>query len=107
MSRPVYSLPILAVQGFGSSSLDVTVPTGQIYVVRDISGELALGDTSGDVNVTVDSVVIWSTRARRFGLGPFHWEGRVTCSAGSPIAANWNTGLGFVSIYVSGYSLSV
>jgi hypothetical protein len=108
MARPLYSIAILSAAGFGDSSAEVTVPAGHVYVIRDISGLMAMGNLTGDLQIQVGGVTILDVPCAQRISYPFHWLGHTVVDPGTSITVTWTVGLfGFISVYLSGYDLTL
>lgn len=109
MAPPVYSTQFIAALLAADASAIYTVPDGFVIVVRDISGVIFPGPTSG-TNIEVDcgEFAIFSAEAPPSCTVTFHWEGRVVMPAGQHLQAfnQFGTGSAEVAIVISGYLLT-
>jgi hypothetical protein len=100
----VYTQDLLSGSGVGS----VVVPTGDVWVIRDISGTIDTSTMLGPGGIGFSAIAtqfyVYATTPNRFDT--FHWEGRVAVPEAETIAAYLFSDPS-VSFIMTGYTLTL
>lgn len=99
----IYSERFLLEQGL-TGSASITVDTGYVLVIRDISGYFGSQSTAPSVVLTLNGAKVFEADTPPLSLTAFHWEGRVVAEAGDVIEVAMQNGN--CDIAVSGYRLT-
>lgn len=104
MARPYSSL--LLAGDLTNTSLSVTVPAGEVWVVRDMSIVYDGNATDGDLfYVTDDTTGTWLWRRKQLADDEWaQWQGREVLPEGTILTAH-ASGLSDVIFRISGYRL--
>lgn len=103
----IYSTALLAGQSVGIDTQSFTVPTGDVMVVRDLSGSwFNSGPDTGIWQVTVDALALYALVMPPGGGDVFHWEGRIAVPAASTLIALLSSTAVTIDWWISGYLLT-
>jgi hypothetical protein len=104
MASTLYTQLLLAEYLSADGAVTVTVPDGQLWVVRDIVASFAsTGDTAA-LNVEDDVGVTIAFLQPTPGFNMVHWEGRQAIAQGHELVAV--AGPIAVSVRITGYAFS-
>lgn len=104
----VYSKVLLAASITPGTPVDVTVPDGVVWVLRDIQG-LCIANanvyTAATLAVNEDVLIQWAL-APNTGI-PTTWDGRLVCQPGDIILCQVSATLTSWVFQISGYELTL
>lgn len=105
----LYSKQLVRVKGLSGAELDVPMPPGVVWVIRDVSGyRNNISANTLTISTLDDAVGFFQLNDLPDQEGSFHQEYRLVLEPGAPggfkiVAA----GFGAYDVIVSGYQLSV
>jgi hypothetical protein len=109
MAQAVYSLRIFASGGLspGAGTVGPIVPTGLVYIVRDIDAFDDSGGSSDNMvvfNQTLGLLVSWQGPSLA-AAGGYQWRGRQVYNEGEQVGVR--SFVGTWSVAISGYQLTL
>lgn len=104
----IYTISALRQVLAGGALATYTVPAGYVFVLRDITAGTTASPSNPPLDVYFDGnaatpIAHWVYSA---GQQTYHYDGRISCPAGTTITAKNNMGVSTLYIAVTGYLLT-